>query len=90
MSRTTWEIRVNIYIDGVFRFKSKLNLTPSKKGSTFNIGAGLDDAGWLGYNFIGDIANVMVYDEPLNINRISEYAEGRIPEGKVILDWKSE
>jgi arylsulfatase A-like enzyme len=79
-----------IYIDGELVLRSRHKLSPDKNSGTFNIGAGLDDAGFLGHNFIGEIAQVLVYDKPLSEEAVKKYAKGDNPEGNAILNWNND
>jgi hypothetical protein len=77
----------HFYIDGELKVKSEEMISKDKPGQTFNIGAGLDDSGYQGYNFIGDISHVIFYNKPLSEDVIKSFAEGKIPEGKAALEW---
>ena len=60
---------------------------PDKSGHKFNIGAGLDGMGYMGYNFKGTISHTLVYNEPLEKSAIEKFANGNIPEGEMIVQW---
>jgi arylsulfatase A-like enzyme len=77
----------HFYIDGNLKLKSENMISQDKPKQTFNIGAGLDDSGYMGYNFIGDISHVLCYNKPLSEEVIKSFTEGKIPEGKTILEW---
>ena len=53
----------------------------------FNIGAGLDDNGELGYNFLGKISQVLVYNRQLSAYEIQTFADGGAPEGEKLVNW---
>ena len=76
-----------LYVDGHLKQTSLQKLSQGKPSHTFNIGAGLDYGGYLGYNFKGTISHVLVYDEPLPEKTIEAFAKGDIPEGKASLKW---
>jgi arylsulfatase A-like enzyme len=75
-----------IYIDGKLEFKGVHKIREDDPGHTFNIGAGIDDSGYAGYNFIGTISHVLCYNESLEEDAIKTFAEGDTPEGNTILE----
>lgn len=75
------------YLDGKKIHQGKHVLPKANPLHTFNIGAGLDDGGWLGYNFIGTINQALIYDTALDNNSIMAYAKGEVPKGTKLLEW---
>ena len=78
-----------IYLDG--KATREIESRISKEGfpQNFNIGAGLDENGELGYNFRGEISQVLIYDESLTVKQIELFASDGIPDGKKILSFSS-
>jgi len=77
-----------IYLDGEMIHKGEEKIAPDTPGHAFHIGAGLNDGGYLGYNFQGDIAEVMVFNSILDEASIEEYAKGSKPAGQPVLAWQ--
>ena len=78
-----------IYIDGNMKLKLHRRIGADQLNQKFHIGAGIDDSGYMGYNFIGDIEQVFAYDQPLSQEAVKLFAAGHTPEGHLILDWKN-
>ena len=79
----------NIYVNGDLKLKSNNMVSKDNQSSTFNIGAGLDDVGWFGYNFKGEISKVAVFDRPLSEEEVKSATNGKLPEGKIIMNWEN-
>jgi hypothetical protein len=77
-----------IFLDGELIHTGDERMNPDTPGHAFHIGAGLNDGGYLGYNFQGEIAEVMVFDVTLDEAAIGEYAGGNKPEGQPVLAWQ--
>jgi arylsulfatase A-like enzyme len=76
-----------IYLDGLVT--GSIGTRISKEGfpQNFNIGAGMDDNGYMGYNFRGDISQTLIYNEIVTGENIELFASGILPEGEMILSW---
>lgn len=63
----------------------------SKEGfpQNFNIGAGIDDNGELGYNFQGEISHLLIYDTEVSDKEIILFANEEIPDGETILSYSA-
>ena len=77
----------SIHLDGnaIQEIESRI----SKEGfpQNFNIGAGMDEHGELGYNFRGEISRVLIYENPLTGEDIGLFANDGIPGGEPIIHW---
>ena len=78
-----------VYVDGKLTWKGPGKIVPSGSDDTFNIGAGLDNWGFNGYNFIGTISEVRFYDDQLDKKSIEAYSRGEVPDGKLKMKWKN-
>ena len=77
-----------IYVDGEQIFVGRRKVPDDYPNHMFHIGAGLDNGGWLGYNFKGKISNVLYYDKPLKEEDIDGFAQGKNPNEKPAMVWK--
>lgn len=77
----------HFYLDGQFKLKAEQALSKDNPKHTFNIGAGIDLAGFLGYNFIGTIEEAYVLDRALDENAVKAYATGQLPDGGQLMAW---
>jgi arylsulfatase A-like enzyme len=81
------DMKPQVYIDGSMAWNGKKNVSTYVEGKDFNIGAGIDDGGYTGYNFIGTISHILVFEEQLNIDQIQAFAKGREVNNIPILSW---
>ena len=79
--------RPYVYVDGEQIFTGRRRVPDDDPDHTFNIGAGLDDGGWLGYNFKGKIASVLAFDKALEPRDINAFAQGDNPSAKPAMLW---
>ena len=75
----------SIYIDGDLKFTASKPVSEDNPNHTFNLGAGVDFGGYNGYNFIGNLEQVIVYGESLKEESIQAYTTGVIPDEEKIL-----
>jgi arylsulfatase A-like enzyme len=80
----------SIYIDGELKFTASKQISDDNPNHTFNIGAGVDFGGYNGYNFIGNIDQVLVYEESLEEESIRSFTASEILDGKRILELDSQ
>jgi hypothetical protein len=80
----------SIYIDGNLKFTASKPISKDNPNHTFNIGAGVDFGGYNGYNFIGNLDQVLVYEESLDEESIQAFATGEIPDGEKVLELNSQ
>jgi arylsulfatase A-like enzyme len=78
----------SVYLDGNLIHSGEERMAPDTPGHSFHIGGGLNDGGYLGYNFQGDISEVVVFNSALGESAIEEYANGNKPEGQPVLAWQ--
>jgi hypothetical protein len=76
-----------IYVDGSLVWKGTKNVSTYVLYKDFNIGAGADDGGYSGYNFIGEISHLLVYENQLNSEQIQAFANGEQVNNIPILSW---
>lgn len=76
-----------IHLDGKASMMVESRIRKDGFPQNFNIGAGLDDNGELGYNFQGDISQVLVYSKQLSVDEIQIFARGGAPQGEKIVNW---
>ncbi len=76
-----------IFLDGQQQWAGKQPIQPFVQGMDLNIGAGFDDGGWMGYNFQGEIAQVLRFEEALEDAQIATYAKGTTPSVEAALIW---
>jgi hypothetical protein len=79
--------RPAIYIDGELSWQGKNPVQPDKDDHNFNIGAGFDDNGYMGYNFKGIMSHVLVYEQTLDESAILKFSSGNVPSGNLIKKW---
>ena len=79
--------RPTLHLDGKETRSLETRIRKEGFPQEFNVGAGMDDNGELGYNFRGEISHVLVYDEPLTAEQIALFANAEIPDGKMILSY---
>ncbi len=79
-----------VYLDGQPLEKNLPKISQDEVSYTFNIGAGLDESGFMGYNFQGNISHVLYYDTPLTQEVIKAFAQGKMPQAKASLQWDNE
>jgi arylsulfatase A-like enzyme len=76
-----------IYLDG--KLTRKIDRRISREGfpQNFNIGAGMDENGELGYNFQGEISHVQIYDKLLTGEELELISQTGNPDGEPIFSW---
>ncbi len=80
--------KARFYVDGEMIGRSGEVLSEDNAKASFNVGAGMSYQGYMGYNFMGSISNVLVYDEAFSATRIQKFDDTEAPSGKLTLDWK--
>lgn len=73
----------NIYIDDKLKYTADKTASKDNDKHTFNVGAGIDYSGYNGYNFVGEISDMLVYDGALSGNQITAYDNGNVPKGNI-------
>jgi arylsulfatase A-like enzyme len=81
---------ISIYVDGQIVKDHSMQISPDTPGHKFNIGAGINVWGYQGYNFNGEISEVLVYDEVLSEEEIISFSEGTVPDGSKTLVWNNQ
>jgi len=81
------EGEATIHVDGEATGKIESRISKEGFPQNFNIGAGMDENGELGFNFQGEISHVLVYNNQLNGDQIQIFAEGGAPEGEKSVNW---
>lgn len=79
----------HIYVDGELKYTGRRSVPEDDPDHTFNIGAGMDGGGRLGYNFKGKISSVLYYNNPLEEKDIQAFAQGKNPTEKPVMVWKN-
>ena len=77
-----------IYLDGEQLFAGKRSVPDDDPDHTFNVGAGLDDGGWLGHNFKGEISSVLTFDRALEQQEISKLTKDEKASIEPVMNWK--
>ena len=71
----------HFYVDGELMHTGQDELTLDHTDHRFNVGAGIDTNGRRGYNFQGELSNVIYYDQYLSENAIAALQSGIFPKG---------
>ena len=81
------EGEATFYVDGKATRKIVSRINKEGFPQNFNIGAGMDENGELGYNFLGEISHLLVYSKQLTGDEIQIFAKGEAPEGEKSVNW---
>ncbi len=76
-----------IYVNGEQVYQSTRSVPEDDASHTFNIGAGQDDSGWLGYNYQGEISNIRYYRKSLSPKELQMIAKGKSIDVKATMSW---
>ncbi len=83
------EGQATIHVDGKATRKIVCRIRKEGFPQNFNIGAGMDEQGELGYNFRGEISHLLIYDKPVTGEDFVLFANSGIPDGETILSYSA-